>query len=250
MSTSAGRFAGRVALVTGGGRGIGRETALALAAEGAAVAVLARTAEQCRQAAEEAGPGALAVACDVRDAGQCAAALGTVRDSLGRVDLVVHAAGISPVRKRAEQHQPVEFADIIEANVAGAFNVVHAAAPQLLEGGGSVVLVASVLGLVASDRLVAYGASKAALVHMARTLGSEWAARGVRVNAVCAGYVPTAMTERMLAVDHIREGVLADIPMGRLATIPEVVAPILFLASDDASYITGTHLLADGGQAA
>jgi NAD(P)-dependent dehydrogenase (short-subunit alcohol dehydrogenase family) len=87
-------------------------------------------------------------------------------------------------------------------------------------------------------------------VHIARTLGREWAPRGVRVNAVCAGYVPTALTERMLAVDHIREGVLADIPMGRLATISEVVAPILFLASDDASYITGTHLLADGGQAA
>lgn len=250
MSTSPGRFAGRVALVTGGGRGIGRETALALAAQGAAVAVLARTAEQCRQTAREAGPGALAIACDVRDAGQCAAALQTVRDSLGRVDLMVHAAGISPVRKRAEQHEPAEFADIIEANLAGAFTIVHAAAPQLLDGGGSVVLVASVLGLVASDRLVAYGASKAALVHMARTLGREWAARGVRVNAVCAGYVPTAMTERMLAVDHIREGVLADIPMGRLATVSEVVAPILFLASDDASYITGTHLLADGGQAA
>jgi NAD(P)-dependent dehydrogenase (short-subunit alcohol dehydrogenase family) len=250
VSTSAGRFAGRVALVTGGGRGIGRAAALSLAAQGASVAVLARTAEQCAQTARDAGPGALAVACDVRDADGCAAALETIRGGLGRVDLVVHAAGISPVRKRAEQHEPHEFAHILDVNVAGAFNIVHAAAPQLLDGGGSVVLVASVLGLVASERLAAYGASKAALVHMARTLGREWAPRSVRVNAVCAGYVPTALTERMLAVDHIREGVLAGIPLGRLATIEEVVAPILFLASDDASYITGTYLLADGGQAA
>jgi NAD(P)-dependent dehydrogenase (short-subunit alcohol dehydrogenase family) len=250
VSSEAGRFAGRVALVTGGGRGIGRATVIRLAAEGAAVAVMARTAEQCEQTARDAGSRALAVPCDVRDADACATALERVREELGRVDLLVHAAGISPIRKRAEQHQPAEFEEILRVNAAGAFNVLQAAAPQLLDGGGSAVLVASVLGLVAAERLAAYGASKAALVHLARTLGREWAARRVRVNAVCAGYVPTALTERMLAVDHIREPLLADIPMGRLGTVEEVVAPILFLASTDASYITGTHLVADGGMAA
>jgi len=250
VSSTPGRFAGRVAVVTGGGRGIGRATALALGSEGAAVAVLARTAEQCEETARAAGPSALAVACDVRDAGACAAALERVRDGLGRVDLLVHAAGVSPVLKRAEQHEPEEFQHILDVNTAGAFNIAHAAATQLLDGGGSVVLVASVLGLVGAERLIAYGASKAALVHMARTLGREWAAGGVRVNTVCAGYVPTAMTQAMLAVDHIREPLLASIPMRRLGTVEEVVAPILFLASDDASYITGAHLVADGGMAA
>jgi NAD(P)-dependent dehydrogenase (short-subunit alcohol dehydrogenase family) len=249
--TSAGkRFDGRVALVTGGGRGIGRATALALAAEGARVAVVARTAEECEQTARDAGADALALTADVSDATSCRAALEAVRDRLGRVGVLVHAAGISPFRGRAENHEPELFRDVLDVNLAGAFNILHAAAPQLLDGGGCVVLVASTLGLTASERLVAYGASKAGLAHLARTLGREWAARGVRVNAVCGGYAPTAMTERMLAVDRIRDQLLADIPLGRLATVEEIVAPILFLASDDASYVTGAALLADGGMAA
>jgi NAD(P)-dependent dehydrogenase (short-subunit alcohol dehydrogenase family) len=244
------RFEGRTALVTGGGRGIGRATALALAAEGATVAVLSRTAAECEQTAGEAGGASLAVPCDVGDAGACAEALERVRRELGRVDVLVHAAGISPVRARAEDHDPEVFRQIVDVNLGGAFNVVHAAAPQLLDGGGAVVLVASTLGLTASERLAAYGASKAALVQLTRTLGREWAARGVRVNAVCAGYVPTAMTGEMLRVDHLRDDLLARIPMGRLATIDEVVAPILFLASTAASYVTGSSVVVDGGLAA
>lgn len=244
------RFEGRIALVTGGGRGIGRATALALAAEGAHVAVLARTAAECTDAAREAGDGSMAVACDVSNAEDCRVALGEIHRTLGRVDLLVHAAGISPVRARAEKHEPDVFREILDVNVAGAFNVAHASAPQLLDGGGSVVLLASVLGTMASERLAAYGASKAALVQLARTLGREWASRAVRVNAVCAGYAPTAMTEQMFGVDRIRDEVIAAIPLGRLATIDEIVAAIIYLASDAASYVTGTSLTVDGGMAA
>ena len=244
------RFEGRVALVTGGGRGIGRASALALAAEGATVAVLARTASECEQTARAAGGRALALACDITDPDACADALGRVRDALGRIDVLVHAAGISPVRARAEHHEPGVFRQIVDVNLTGAFNIVHAAAPQLLDGGGAVVLVASTLGLAASERLAAYGASKAALVQLTRTLGREWAPRGVRVNAVCAGYVPTAMTDEMLRSDRIRDELLARIPLGRLATIDEIVGPILFLASGAASYVTGSCLVADGGLAA
>jgi NAD(P)-dependent dehydrogenase (short-subunit alcohol dehydrogenase family) len=176
--------------------------------------------------------------------------LDAVLQELGRVELLVHAAGISPYRGRAENHSPEVFGEIMDVNLSGAFNVLHAAARQLLDGGGSVVLVSSTLGFSASERLVAYGASKAGLTHLARTLGREWAGRGVRVNAVCAGYVPTALTERMLAVERIHDELLAEIPMGRLAEVGEIVAPILFLASDDASYVTGAALVADGGMAA
>jgi 2-hydroxycyclohexanecarboxyl-CoA dehydrogenase len=245
-----GRFDGRVALVTGGGRGIGRATALALAAEGAKVAVTARTAAECEQTAQDAGPAARSFTVDVSDTDSCRAMLDAVRDELGRVELLIHAAGVSPFRGRAEDHAPEVFGEIVDVNLTGAFNVLHAAAPQLLDGGGSVVLVSSTLALTASSRLVAYGASKAGLTHLARTLGREWADRGVRVNAVCAGYVPTALTERMLAVERLHNEVLADIPMGRLAEMGEIVAPILFLASDDASYVTGAALVADGGMAA
>jgi len=245
-----GRFDGRVALVTGGGRGIGRATALALAAEGARVAVTARTEAECEQTARDAGPSARWFTADVSDPDSCRATLDAVREGLGRVELLIHAAGISPFRGRAENHSPEVFGEIMDVNLAGAFNVLHAAAPQLLDGGGSVVVVSSTLGFSASERLVAYGASKAGLTHLARTLGREWAGRGVRVNAVCAGYVPTSLTERMLAVERIHDELLAEIPMGRLAEVSEIVAPILFLASDDASYVTGTALVADGGMAA
>jgi NAD(P)-dependent dehydrogenase (short-subunit alcohol dehydrogenase family) len=225
------RFEGRIALVTGGGRGIGRATALALAAEGAHVAVLARTAAECTDAAREAGERSMAVACDVSKAEACRVALGEIHRTLGRVDLLVDAAGISPVRARAEKHEPDVFR-------------------QMLDGGGSVVLLASVLGTMASERLAAYGASKAALVQLARTLGREWASRAVRVNAVCAGYAPTAMTEQMFGVDRTRDEVIAAIPLGRLATIDEIVAAIIYLASDAASYVTGASLTVDGGMAA
>jgi NAD(P)-dependent dehydrogenase (short-subunit alcohol dehydrogenase family) len=126
----------------------------------------------------------------------------------------------------------------------------QAVAPALLDRGGCVVNVASVLGVAASPRLAGYGASKAGLVQLTRTLAREWADRRVRVNALCPGYVETEMTAPLLAHDHLREQIVSATPLGRLATIDEVVAPALFLASDEASYITGAALYVDGGMAA
>jgi NAD(P)-dependent dehydrogenase (short-subunit alcohol dehydrogenase family) len=126
----------------------------------------------------------------------------------------------------------------------------RAAAPALLEHGGAVVMIASVAGIAAAARLAAYGASKAGLVQLTRTLAREWADRGVRVNALCPGYVETEMTAALLAAPHRRDEILAATPLGRLATMDEVVAPALFLASDEAAYITGAALLVDGGTAA
>jgi 3-oxoacyl-[acyl-carrier protein] reductase len=120
----------------------------------------------------------------------------------------------------------------------------------MLEAGGAVVMVASAAGLVASPRIAGYGASKAGLVQLTRTLAREWADRGVRVNAVAPGYVETALTEKMLAVEHLRDEILAQTPLGRLGTHEEVAAAVLFLASDEASYVTGTTLAVDGGMSA
>src|SRR5690606_33040904 len=111
------------------------------------------------------------------------------------------------------------------------------------DGGGAIVNVASTLGVAASPRLAAYGSSKAGLIQLTRTLGREWAARQIRVNALCPGYVETDMTARMLANDRIRGELVDQTPMRRLASMDEVVAPALFLASPEASYITGTTLL-------
>lgn len=247
------RFQGRVALVTGGGRGIGRAIALALGAEGAAVGVVARTSIECQAVADEIdelGHSAMAVAADVSDDRACRAAVSAVTKGLGAPTVLVNAAGVSPVYQRAEAHDTDSFRQMLAVNLAGAFAMTHAAAPGLLAGGGAVVNVASVAGVAASPRLAGYGASKAGLIQLTRTLAREWADRGVRVNAVCPGYVETELTRELLAVQHLRAGILAQTPLGRLGTLEELVAPALFLASDEASYVTGAALLVDGGMAA
>jgi NAD(P)-dependent dehydrogenase (short-subunit alcohol dehydrogenase family) len=244
------RFEGRVCLVTGGGRGIGRAIALALAAEGAAVGVAARTRWQCEEVAGEIGDRGLAVELDVTDEEACARAVAEVSSSLGEPTILINAAGISPVRQRAELHNVDAFRQIVDVNLTGAYLVTRAAAPALLQSGGAVVMVASVTGAIGSPRLAGYGASKAALIQLTRTLAREWADRGVRVNAICPGFVETELTEAMLAVERLRAQVLAETPLGRLATLDEIIAPALFLASDEASYVTGAALLVDGGIAA
>lgn len=244
------RFKGRTCVVTGGGRGIGRAIAVALAAEGASVGVLARTGAQCAEVAAGIGERAIAVRADVADPADCSAAIDAVTDRFGRVSILVHAAGISPVRQRAEGHDLEAFRQILDVNLYGAFTVARVAAPALLDGGGAIVFVASVLGTIGSPRLAGYGASKAGVVQLTRTLAREWADRGVRVNAICPWYAETDLTAAMLAVDHIRTDIVEQTPLGRLAHIDEVVAPTLFLASDDASYITGVALAVDGGMSA
>lgn len=247
---NAGRFEGSVCLVTGGGRGIGRGVALALAAEGAHVGVAARTVEQCEAVAEEIGENGVALPTDVTDAVSCEQAIAALGARFGRPSIVVNAAGISPVWQPAEQHDVAAWRQILDVNLTGAYLTTRAAAPFLFEGGGSVVNVSSVAGRIASPRLAAYGASKAGLTQLTRTLAREWASRGVRVNAVSPGYVETEMTAGLVAVDRLRNGIVDATPLARLGTVAEIVAPVLFLASPDASYITGADLLVDGGMAA
>ena len=243
------RFEGRTCLVTGGGRGIGRAAAVALAAEGASVAVCARTGAQVEAVAAEIGDRALALSVDVTDQGSCERAVAETTARLGPPTVLVNAAGISPVRQRAEQHAVDAWREILDVNLTGSFLMTRAASGGLLEHGGSVVMISSVTGRIASPRLAAYGASKAGLTHLTRTLAREWASRGVRVNAVSPGYVETELTDAMLAVERLRDEVVAATPLGRVATVDEIVPAVLFLASDDASYVTGAELLADGGMA-
>jgi gluconate 5-dehydrogenase len=243
------RFEGRTCLVTGGGRGIGRAVAVALAGEGASVAVGARTRAQVEAVAGDLGERALALELDVTDQASCERAVAEVAARLGPPSVLVNAAGISPVRQRAEQHDVDAWREILDVNLTGSFLMTRAAAP-LLERGGVVVMISSVTGRIASPRLAGYGASKAGLAHLTRTLAREWADRGVRVNAVSPGYVETELTDAMLAVERLREEIVAQTPLGRIATVEEVVPAVLFLASDEASYITGAELLVDGGMAA
>jgi 3-oxoacyl-[acyl-carrier protein] reductase len=244
------RFEGHTAIVTGGGRGIGRAIAIALAAEGASVGVVARTTTQCEAVAAEIGERGLALTADVSDAESCAGAIAAVTRRFSAPSLLVNAAGISPIRGPAERQDVETFAQIVNVNLVGSFTMTHAAVGALCEKGGAVVNIASTLGVAASPLLSAYGASKAGLIQLTRTLAREWAPRGVRVNALCPGYVETDLTARMLTNESIRDSIFEETPMGRLAEMDEVVAPALFLASSEASYITGAALLVDGGFAA
>lgn len=248
--TSAERFSGRTCLITGGGRGIGRAVAEALAAEGASVGVLARTRHECETVADGIGDRAVTLEADVTDLRACEHSVKELEERFGPITAVVNAAGISPVRQRAELHDTETFQQILRVNSGGAHIVLRAAAPSLLKHGGAVVNVASVLGTIATPRLAGYGASKAALIHLTRTLAWEWADRDVRVNAVCPGYVETELSKPLLAVEHLRSEILSQTPLGRLATLAEIVAPVLFLLSDEASYITGASLIVAGGMGA
>lgn len=245
------RFDGQVCLVTGGARGIGLAIAAALAVEGALVGVMSRNEEECEAAATSIGPSAVGLPGDVTDEKICAGVVSNLTKHFGQPQVLINAAGISPVHAPAEEHRPDAFAEVVRTNLIGAYCMTRAVSDSMLEQGrGSVVMIASALGLAASPRLAAYGSSKAGLIQLTRTLAKEWGARGVRVNALCPGYVPTAMTARLLQNSHLYDRILRATPLGRVGSLPEVVRPALFIASPEASFITGAVLTVDGGLSA
>jgi NAD(P)-dependent dehydrogenase (short-subunit alcohol dehydrogenase family) len=242
------RLDGKVALVTGAGRGIGRAVVLRLADEGASVALAARTEEQLVDTANLLDTPSLVLPADVAAEGAAEQLVQATEEGLGRMDVLVNAAGISPVYTRAEKLQIEDWDLIMSVNVRAGFQLAQAAGRRMLaNGGGSIVNVASIGGLVALPRLAAYCASKGALVQLTRVLAVEWADRNVRVNAVAPGYVRTEFTRSLLEHPEISARLLASTPARRFAEPEEIAPAVAFLASDDASYITGAVLTADGG---
>ncbi|MET7397188.1 SDR family oxidoreductase [Dactylosporangium sp. NPDC005572] len=242
------RFDGRVAIVTGASRGIGLAIAHRLAAEGARVCLTARRPEALAEAAATLPSGrAICVAGKADDAEHRAAVLNTVAERFGRLDILVNNVGINPVYGPLLDLDPAVARKIAEVNVLGGLQWVQAArrhegAP--LAEGGAVVNVSSVTGLVPSPGIGFYGVSKAALTHLTRTLAVELAP-AVRVNAVAPAVIKTAFA-RALYEDREREAVAAY-PLGRLGVPEDVAAAVAFLASNDASWITGQTLVIDGG---
>jgi NAD(P)-dependent dehydrogenase (short-subunit alcohol dehydrogenase family) len=239
----------RVALVTGAGRGIGRAVALRLAAEGHAVALCARSVDELRVVAEQIGRGnALVSADDLSDQAAPKRITEAVLARFGRIDVLVNNAAVSPVWRRAEDTEAAEWAVIMDTNVRGAFLLTQAVGRGMLErGSGSIVNVASIGGLVALPRLVAYCAGKAALIGMTKVLAVEWADRGIRVNVVAPGYVETSMTAGLRRHPRLGPELVASTPVGRLARPDEIAEAVVFLASERASFITGSTLVVDGG---
>ncbi|HSM35722.1 MAG TPA: 3-oxoacyl-ACP reductase FabG [Longimicrobiales bacterium] len=259
MSGGRPRLAGTTAVITGGGRGIGRAVAEALVERGAAVLVAARSADEIEATAaalRERGAEAHAVPCDVTDEAAVARLAAAAEERLGAVDILVNNAGAAfaqPLHRLSLQ----EWTDTLAVNATGPFLCTRAFLPGMVQRGrGRVVAVASVAGLTGAPYVAAYAAAKHAAVGFVRAVAAEVAASGVTVNAVCPGYVDTDMTsasiERIVArtgrtEEEARAAILEHSPQGRLLGADEVAAAVAFLCSEDARGITGEALVLDGG---
>jgi NAD(P)-dependent dehydrogenase (short-subunit alcohol dehydrogenase family) len=245
---------GRVALITGGARGIGFEVGARLAARGAAVA-LADVASAVEAAAGI--PGAVGVPMDVTDAAAVAAGFDAAEAALGPVDVVVANAGVL-VLARAVDLRPEQFRRVLDVNLTGTFLTCAEGGRRMVArgGGGRVIVSSSLFGLRGGVENTAYSASKFGQVGVVQCLAAELGAHGITVNAVCPGQVDTAMMRDLLGararltgtpVEEVERALLSRIPSGRMASPAEVADTYVWLASDLASYVTGQSITVDGG---
>jgi NAD(P)-dependent dehydrogenase (short-subunit alcohol dehydrogenase family) len=247
-------LSGKKALVTGASRGIGQAIAVALAEAGADLALVARSEDGLVATAKQvAGHGrdAFVIPADVTDAAAAAGAVAAAVERLGHVDVVVNNAGGSNFVVPFLDLRLPGWDKLMRLNLSSAMYVCHAIGGHLAERGrGSVINVASVAGLAASPLLSPYGAAKAGLVSLTKSLAVEWAASGIRVNALCPGWTATELNRFLWEDETASKATVASVPMQRWGRADEMAGPAVFLASDASSYMTGQVLVIDGGQTA
>jgi NAD(P)-dependent dehydrogenase (short-subunit alcohol dehydrogenase family) len=245
------RLHGRRALITGGAKGLGQVIATALAEAGADVAIASRSLADCQTAAAEiaalTGQKALAFAADVGRAADIDRLKAAVEASLGPVDILVNNAGIN-IRGTAEELSEEDWDAVIATNLKAPFLLSRAFAPGMCQRGwGRVINLGSILSVIGIAGRAAYASSKAGVLNLTRVLALEWATRGVTVNAICPGPFATDMNKPLLNDPARYQAFVEKIPMQRWGELHEIAGAALFLASDAASYVTGSALFVDGG---
>lgn len=243
---------GKIAVVTGGGTGIGKAVAMALAEHGASVAVAARQLDRLEQTADELrrhGVKSLAVSADIADEKSVRSLFERVDQEFGRVDILVNNAAANFIRP-SEMLTSVRWRKVIDIVLNGTFNCSLEAGKRMLkQGGGSIVNLVAAYAWRGAPGLAPSASAKAGVVALTRSLGVEWAARGVRVNAVCPGYIDTEQSrERLWPEEWIREALLGEVPSRRFGTEKDVSDLVLYLCSPMAGYVNGEVIVVDGGE--
>lgn len=244
-------FEGKVALVTGAGKGIGKEIALELAHGGAKCVInYASSAAGAESVAEEIramGSEAMAYKCDVSDADAVQKMITDVMEQYGRIDILVNNAGITKDGLMLKMTE-ADFMTVLDINLKGAFNCMKAVTkPMMKQRYGRIINITSIVGIIGNAGQVNYAASKAGLIGMTKSAARELASRNITVNAVAPGFIETDMTD--VLPDSVKEQLLAQIPMKKLGQTGDIANAVCFLADEKASYITGQVLQVNGGMA-
>lgn len=244
-------FHGKIALITGGSRGIGRAVALRLASEGAGVAVNyvshEEDARQTLQQIESVGGRAVLAPGDVADPEQVRNMVQVTRSALGPIDILVHCAGVA-LMEPADDVTWQSWKKTLDINLDGTFNVVYAVKDEMIERRfGRIAVISSVAGLRPRPKLLAYSVSKAAVISFVRSVSEAWAHQNIRINCLCPGLIDTDMVQGMFSSEAVQVMVEAT-PMRRIGEPQEMASMVRFLVSEESSYMTGQSIVASGGR--